>query len=295
MRNSRAFRPFGGQNANDSAHNEGVLLEFTLENFRSFRNAHTISLIANKRLKKVPGWVTSANISPNKNINLLSCTLLFGANASGKSTILDALAFLNYHVKKGVQARKPNSGTGTEPFMLDESSRKQPTRFEIVFFFKQVLFTYTISLDQVRVLRESLTVKSDTVSGRFARTYIPTTSTYRWTQNGALSNLDKTLRQRTRENVLFLSIAAEYNQEIPALAYEWLSDYLCVLDLQAERPGLHHAFTSKQCSTNASIKHRVVNLLREADLTECDLENCLVVRSDWRGADLRKAILRSAT
>ena len=66
-----------------------MLINFTLTNFRCFRNEATFSMLSGPRFKThshaltpLPGW---------RSKSLLPLAALYGGNASGKSTLVEAL------------------------------------------------------------------------------------------------------------------------------------------------------------------------------------------------------------
>ena len=71
-----------------------MLVEFSVENFRSIKTKATLSLVASPN-KEIQNNVSKIQIPKNKNsqkeINLLKSIAIFGANASGKSNVLMAL------------------------------------------------------------------------------------------------------------------------------------------------------------------------------------------------------------
>lgn len=243
-----------------------MLLEFSVSNFGSFRDENVLSLIANRRLKRVPGWLLSTSSLKKNHLPVLSAAVIYGANASGKSTLVRALAFLSRYVEEGTQASKPNSSTRTIPFKLDDISEGNPSSFRVVFCHENLLFEYRVSMSSKRITHESLDVKSDIFVGTFERTFQKKRNLYTWKQTGLLESLDLSIREKTRDNILFLAVAAEFNQDIPKIAYDWFSNYLAVLDLQAIRRGVDPTHTANMSLKNPNLKSKITSLLQRADL-----------------------------
>ncbi|MCK4983066.1 MAG: ATP-binding protein, partial [Victivallaceae bacterium] len=74
-----------------------MLLDFTVENFRSIKNKVTLSMTREKRLKELED--SGAIIDKNGLIDeTLKSAIIYGANGSGKSNIILALKFMEYFV-----------------------------------------------------------------------------------------------------------------------------------------------------------------------------------------------------
>ena len=131
-----------------------MIVEFTIENFRSIKDEQTFSLYAEN-----PGTHLVDNISyPGaKRIGVLNSVGIYGANASGKSNVLLAFEALQYlvHVSGGW-----NDGDLIdcyEPFRLSEKTKTAPVRFEVEFFTPDgVRYIYKVAFTRQRIVEESL-------------------------------------------------------------------------------------------------------------------------------------------
>lgn len=81
--------------------------------------------------------------------------IIYGPNASGKSNILKALAWLVFYVILN-KFRKSSSGTGLTPFLMDAESRNQPSSFTLIFYIGDIRHEYFIEMDSRRIYKEEL-------------------------------------------------------------------------------------------------------------------------------------------
>jgi uncharacterized protein len=139
-----------------------MLLDFTVENFRSIKGAETLSAIAQKkRAGNNSGRVKSDDeIAPpyhveGWDIDVLPVLAIFGANASGKSNILKALDYLLMFMRRGNSLTHPLSKE-FNPFKLDKFCAANPTYFEIRTAFNGTIYTYSLRLNQTCILSERL-------------------------------------------------------------------------------------------------------------------------------------------
>lgn len=120
-----------------------MLLDFTVENYRCFAEEATLDLTHEslRTLTPRPGsswqeqtWRVAA---------------LFGANASGKSTLLDALDCL-HHAVGGER------GILFQPFALDHEHSNRPTRFSIGFTHDGQRYRYSVEAHAWGIAHEEL-------------------------------------------------------------------------------------------------------------------------------------------
>lgn len=99
-----------------------MLLQFTIENYLSFRDKAVFSMRAASNVErddKPPDVVRGTDI--------LRCAAMYGANASGKSNFIKALSFAQALVVRGVSER---GKIATRPFRLDPVAATKPSCFE---------------------------------------------------------------------------------------------------------------------------------------------------------------------
>ncbi len=129
-----------------------MIAEFNIENFFSIRSAQKISFEP----------TTDAFMSDEyscevkEGIRLLKVGIIYGANASGKSNILNAIDFFRMLVLRVPKDR--NEKTGVVPFMLDDTSRNEKTKMSMVFYINQSRYILSFELDAKCIYSESLIV-----------------------------------------------------------------------------------------------------------------------------------------
>lgn len=89
-------------------------------------------------------------------VDLLRVVGIYGANASGKSTVLSALEFMKDAVLDSHREWKPKSLIPRQPFLLSAGSIGVSSLFEVDFLLDQIRYTYGFVLDSESVLEEWL-------------------------------------------------------------------------------------------------------------------------------------------
>lgn len=126
-----------------------MLVELVVENFYSFRDEETFSMMGT-RIAEHPGTVAETDIFP---INKVST--LYGANASGKSNLLRAMALIRegLFVKAGQEARWFQK---IKPFHLDAASEEKETLLETSFLINEKLYRYGFFVNRTEITEEYL-------------------------------------------------------------------------------------------------------------------------------------------
>lgn len=128
-----------------------MIQELKLRNFLSFRDEVTFSFEATKDTTGEAYQVVSIG-----HVRLLRFAVVYGANASGKSNLLQAFKFLNkFWFSTAPGNDKP---TGVVPFLLDSATPGEPTEFSLKFFVDDVKYWYQLKLTSKTVLEEKLSV-----------------------------------------------------------------------------------------------------------------------------------------
>ena len=140
-----------------------MILRFSLENWRSFKNKSVISAIAGKQLTHRDRLASSEGFD----FLILPVIAIYGGNASGKSNIVDALGFAQQLVVEGT---KIDEETGAESFALCKENENLPTRLSFELLIDEQIYEYSFSLTKNEILSENLTeIKRTTENVLFER------------------------------------------------------------------------------------------------------------------------------
>ena len=144
-----------------------MLVQFRFKNFKSFRDDNILDMSATKITEFADRVVSIGNEK------LLTAAAIYGANASGKSNVIDAFRYMGTYVINsfafgGDSDKKDSKGAKLKftPFLFDPDSRDGVSLFEIYFIgdkehsFKT--FNYGFSLDRDGVVEEWLNSKAKT-------------------------------------------------------------------------------------------------------------------------------------
>lgn len=122
-----------------------ALLSFTAENARSYRDEVQLSMLGTRlSAEGVPRSLVPTGMT--KPIRVLPAAGIFGANASGKTTILRTIVDMRGLVLMSFRHGSRRTPVPRRPFLLDPEYRDRPTRFEIHLVLDGVRWVYGFKL-----------------------------------------------------------------------------------------------------------------------------------------------------
>ena len=127
-----------------------MIINFSVENFGSIKEKQTLSFLANKSDHLEDYYI----IEPIKGLRLNKLALIYGANASGKTTVLKALDFIRKICTEPFD--KKTEKFDFEPFLFDEDTPNQNTKFELEFVQNGIRYFYEVELNKNCIVNEKL-------------------------------------------------------------------------------------------------------------------------------------------
>ena len=129
-----------------------MIQEFQVQNFYSIRERQTISFVPTNDSNMRGQYVHEVA----EGVELLKIGIVYGSNASGKTTLLRALSYF-----RSIMLNKPeskNEGMGYIPFLLDKHSRNEHSYMQMTFWLYAEKYVMSLEFDKKRIYEESLLV-----------------------------------------------------------------------------------------------------------------------------------------
>jgi uncharacterized protein len=191
-----------------------MLIDFRIENHRSLRDEQVLTMregrvgeAADPRPRAVEGFSE----------RLLPAIALYGANASGKSNVLDALSFMRDAVFESHRAWPPDGGVPRDPFAWGPK-RMESSLFEVIVLIAGIQYEYGFTATDESFAEEWLYAWP---FGKKQTWFEREGSDFKFGDN--LKGENKVIQEITRPNALFLSAAAQNRHAQLSGLFEWFA------------------------------------------------------------------------
>jgi energy-coupling factor transporter ATP-binding protein EcfA2 len=240
-----------------------LLIRFRVENFRSIHAEQELSLVASS-LSERPETLVHAD---RYDFDLLRGAAIYGPNASGKSTLVAALAFMKTAVEDSQRVWAPNAGIPRTPFALDPDAAKEPSMFVVDLLLDGIRYEYGFVVDSQQVLEEWLYAYP---KGRKQEWFTRDASREQeFAFSRHMPGENRTISGFTRPNSLFLSAGAQNNHTMLHPVFRWFSSNVLVFDEQWRSGG---ELAVVQLCLDETRRSSVQHLLEAADVGITNVE-----------------------
>lgn len=207
-----------------------MLLRFGTANHLSIRDYQQLSLIATPLKDSTEGLLQVGEKAGftdaiRKNNAAVPVVAVFGANAAGKSTVLRALEFFVVAIRDSHNAQSSRHGTPYTPFLLDDDSRFQPSRYDADFVLDDTRYHYGFTLDG-EIINSEWLYSYPIGKQRQSRSVLfhrDATEEEVFYFGKNLKGDNKAISKFVRDNSLFLSAAAQNSHPHLTPIYEYFA------------------------------------------------------------------------
>lgn len=197
-----------------------MLLEFTVENYRSFYGKKTLVLEADKALKEC----AENNVFEHNKYTLLRSLALYGANSSGKSNLVSALQAMERGVLLSVKLNDKEE-LEYDPFLLLRDNNR-PTLFEVIFLKGESCYRYGFRYNLDRIIEEWLFRKT-TPRSKEQMLFVRNLEGICVEENNFPEGTG--YEEKTNDNRLFLSLCQQLGGKISREVISWFQSDLHVI------------------------------------------------------------------
>ena len=237
-----------------------MIIKFSVSNFGSIRDEQTLSFEADKSVTLEDYYVV--NYSGHR---LLKLALIYGANASGKTSVLRALDFLRDLVID--PENRKTTALNFEPFLFDNTHRNELTKFSLEFIQHGKKFLYEIELTKKFISSESLFVYDKRKSLVYKRN---TSINNQFTEInfGNKFTVDKSFKKSLEANTLWNNsvlggfLKTNIDLEILNSVLAWFFEYLKPIVLSKTKL---EGYITNSIDENEINKNDVIEILKKAD------------------------------
>jgi AAA15 family ATPase/GTPase len=229
-----------------------MLIEFEVGNFLSFKDPVRLSMVAANPIKEY----LEDNTCEAGKMRLLKSAVIYGANASGKSNLINAIGTMRLFVLNSSKDMQASQEIGVKPFKFDAKKEKEASHFEIFFLLNDSRYRYGFEADRKIIQKEWLfCTEKQKESTLFLREGENIDVREGFKEGGGLE-------EKTRSNALFLSVVAQFNGAISVSIVKWFSEVWPIHGLFDSEWGEY----TKILLQNASMHKKIIDLITFADV-----------------------------
>lgn len=242
-----------------------MIIDFTISNFRSIKEAQTLSFEATDDTHLEDYFVVKKG-----KYRLLKLASILGANASGKSNVIRAFSIFPNLVLHPCENK--NDKISFDNFALDENTRFQDSEMMVNFLCGEAKYHYEVCFNNNRVCHELLTClpfdksREHKVFERDTdKESLVSSITIGLNYPGVSSEIRKLTTNLLHNRTVFGAFQKS-NVNIPWMKtiVDWISNY-CMPIVKTSEQGLSE-FTTRNISQNYISKNQVASLLQKADV-----------------------------
>ena len=193
-----------------------MLHQFTFKNFKSFKEETTLDMLASS-IKEHPHDVVT-DVMEEK---VLKVAAIYGANASGKSNVIEAFATMKNLVLYSFRQNVFPTKNDIEPYWFED--KNVPTEFNVIFSAEDDIYQYGFSVLEGVILEEYLYQRDPKVK---KETYIELFSKNGETLSGELlSNIGtQNILELIEEDTLLISVISKLKIPFAQNVFDWFKE-----------------------------------------------------------------------
>jgi len=239
-----------------------MLIQFSVNNYRSIKDTISLNMLVSKsKNDKLKNYFSV------RNYKLLRSAVIYGANASGKSNIVRAMAFMRNFVLNAFKIIQSTDKLPHEPFKLSSETDNNSTSFEIIFFKNNIKYRYGFEYDSDTIYSEWLFADEKGKEAKlFVRDLDEEDYVNREKFKEGLKFFDKKNKKiNISKNQLFIWKCDQENGEISKSILDWFKNFN-VLDGVSIREHITLDLIGK-----LNLKNEVLELIKIADVDIDDI------------------------
>jgi len=244
-----------------------MILELKIKNFLSFKDEVTFSFEATADTTLDEYYVAE----PVPGVRILKMAMVYGANASGKSNLLNAFSFIRNFVQNIPKER--DKSTRFIPFRFDVTN-SQPGGFELFFYIEAIKHKYQLELDSEKVLKEVLFYYPGTQPAVIFDRYFDENKQVSIVSFGSKIKISdqakEAIQLKTLKNMSVLAAYSQINLALPELSRpaNWLRNQIMpTIDPYTSLTN----YSDRHIKTDDRIKKFALEFIKEADFNISDI------------------------
>ena len=234
-----------------------MLVQFSVKNFKSFKEKQDFSMEAGSGNENLENII---NIDET-NERVLKTTAIYGANASGKTNLIEAFFSAIMMIRLSNNRQPEEKLLQMEPFAFDKNTKNEPCEFEFIFYANSNKYVYGFKADKNKVYEEYL---YQYLSAKPTRIFERTNcNDYKFLQSDEAKL--NAIKNQNLENKLFLATATTWNYNKTRVPYLWFANTIDTY-MGGNEFSPYSIKAYNKDDENESLKKFALKLLEESDI-----------------------------
>jgi AAA15 family ATPase/GTPase len=247
--------------------NSIMLVQFRLRNYKTFKEEVKLSLVPSKYFKERDD--DNLIDVPRFGMQLLKSAVIYGANASGKTKLVEAMVFMKKFIVNSSKDTQKGDPIDVQPFRLSTETENEPSEFEVIFIHEEEMFRYGFEVTKDKVVAEWLFHKERVKEVELFYREEQTIEVHRNFKVGDMLSKENLVR----ENALLLSVAAQFNDTKAGKIFDWLDKFKALPGLNEDG---YRGYTMSR-THDQDVKEQILKMIKHADI---GIEDLKVEQSD---------------
>lgn len=238
-----------------------MIIDFTIKNYRSFKETASISLLA-EPLKNDGIAISTTDFKDD----ILPVAGIFGQNAGGKSNFIKALLYMKKSMLNADHIGFPiNKNPLLQPFLLNANNSNQPIHFELSLWDKDTVsqYNYGFEVDDSGIVSEWLSLSDRPKTNRRSR-MIFERSRNNFTFDSTVKSDLEPLSMRVLDTALAVNVFANLADPYSRKLLEIVKEQIKIID-STDADELRH-YILENCLANEELKARVIRFIKKLDI-----------------------------
>ncbi|QZY54970.1 AAA family ATPase [Crassaminicella profunda] len=193
-----------------------MIIQFNFRNHKSYKEETSLDMTATS-IKEHPYNLIEIN---NKD-QYLKVAAIYGANASGKSGLIEAFNFMRFFVLESFKRVGEGKGIPVKRFLFDKTSKKGTAEFEVFFILGDIEYQYGFVVDHTKVYQEWLYSKSSKKGNQYDTLFERNESQIHC--GNKMKDAEK-FKDLVEESTLFLSFISSAKIQQAKNVFKWFLD-----------------------------------------------------------------------
>jgi predicted ATPase len=193
-----------------------MLLRFRFGNHGSVNEEQELSLVASSLKDDDRGLIGL----PSAGLSVVPAAVIYGANASGKSTILDAFRYFRFMVRSSHTRENPGSSLPRQVHMLDPAAASKSSGFEVDFLHEGVRYNYGFAVSKYAIEDEWLMAYP-----RERPQHLFSRRKQKFKFSRLLKGRNQLISELTRPDSLFVSAGAQNDHEVLSIVSKYVNSW----------------------------------------------------------------------